>query len=246
MNMDIKEAYDVLYEHLKEECYKQDDCDKCLYGADSTCGSLPCLAYERLGEFRKEYLKHLYDVNNSVNEDKNLINNPYFNRVYANKGDKVLCIDNGGSYTTYSDFFKQNNREDLLDKYSGWPLTVGKIYEIIDIYPHNDRTCNIYILKEGGNDNTVYLCTDNTDYLKFITHKYNWTDKSKQRVLDILFEVGHLEKYNFMFVEGGYLLLSRNTEFGHSSKIISNVPRMSSKAIKKIMTSYVNSLHGYL
>lgn len=240
--MDIKEAYDVIYEHLKEECNKQGDCDKCLYGTYEACGSLPFLAYEKIDEFRKVYLKHRYNVNNKVDLDKTLVDNPYSIRVYANKGDNVLCIDNGGSYTTYKDFFKQNGREDLIDKYKGWPLTVGKVYEVIDIYPHNDRTCNVYILIEKYKDNVVYLCTDDTDYIKRITDKCKWTDKSKQRVMNLLFEVGHLDEYSFMFVEGGYLLLSRNNQFSYTSKIISNVPKMSSKDIKKKITSYVNSL----
>ena len=241
--MDIKEAYDVIYEHLKEECNKQGDCDKCLYGTDKACGSLSFLAYEKIDEFRKVYLKHRYNVNNKTDLDKKLVDNPYCNRVYANKGDKVLCIDNGGSYTTYKDFFKQNGREDLLDKYKGWPLTVGVVYEVVDIYPHNDRTCNVYILKEKSNDDVIYLCTDDTDYIKRITDKCKWTGKSKQRVMKLLFEVGYLEEYNFTFVEGGYLLLSCEHEFGHTSEVISNVPKMSSEAIKKKITSYVNSLH---
>ena len=60
--------------------------------------------------------------------------------------------------------------------------------------------------------------------------------------MNLLFEVGHLDEYSFMFVEGGYLLLNRNNEFSYTSKIISNVPKMSSKDIKKKITSYVNSL----
>lgn len=237
--MDIKEAYDVIYEHLKEECNKHGDCDKCLYGTYEACGSLPFLAYEKIDEFRKIYLEQ----QRSIKSNDGLIDNPYCNRVYANKGDKVLCIDNGGSYTTYKDFFKQNSREDLLDKYKGWPLTVGVVYEVVDIYPHNDRTCNVYILKEKSNDDVVYLCTDDTDYIKRITDKCKWTDKSKQRVMKLLFEVGYLEEYNFTFVEGGYLLLSCENEFGYTSEVISNVPKMSSEAIKKKITSYVNSLH---
>ena len=240
--MDIKEAYDVIYEHLKEECNKHGDCDKCLYGTDKACGSLPFLAYENIGEFRKVYIKHRYTVNNKVDLDKKLVDNPYSNRVYANKGNKVMCIDDGGSYTTYKDFFKQNGREDLRDKYKGWPLTVGKVYEVVDIYPHNDRTCNVYILKEKSNDDVVYLCTDDTDYIKRITDKCKWTDKSKQRVMNLLFEVGHLQEYNFTFVEGGYLLLSCKHVFGYTYKIMSNVPKMSSKDIKKRIISYVNSL----
>lgn len=233
--MDIKEAYNVIYEHLKEECNKQGDCDKCLYGTDKACGSLPFLAYEKIDEFRKIYLKQ----QRSVKSNKGLIDNPCFNRVYANKGDKVLCIDNGGSYTTYKNFFKENGREDLLYKYKGWPLTVGVVYEVVDIYPHNDRTCNVYILKEKSKDDVVYLCTDDTDYIKRITDKCKWTDKSKQRVMKLLFEVGHLKEYNFTFVEGGYLLLSRKHEFGHTSKIISNVPKMSSKDIKSSISKFI-------
>ena len=135
--MDIKEAYDVIYEHLKEECNKQGNCDKCLYG--TVCGSSPPLAYEKIDEFRRVYLKHRYYINNKVEVNKKLVDNPCFNRVYANKGDRVLCIDNGGSYTTYKNFFKENGREDLLHKYKGWPLTVGKVYKVIDIYPKIPR-----------------------------------------------------------------------------------------------------------
>ena len=72
--MDIKEAYDVIYEHLKEECNKQDNCVKCLYG--TACGSLPFLAYEKIDEFRKVYLEQ----QRSVKLNDGLIDNPYCNR----------------------------------------------------------------------------------------------------------------------------------------------------------------------
>lgn len=182
--MDIKEAYDVIYEHLKEECSKQDDCDKCLYGTDSACRFLPYIAYEKVGEFRKVYLKQLYDVNNSVNEDKSLINNPYFNRVYANKGDKVLCIDNGGSYTTYDTFFKESGYEDLLNNYKHKALTPGIVYTVVAVYPHRDYSCNVYILK--NDDGHIFLCTDDTDYLyKLQPDAKPWTEKSKDRFIKI-------------------------------------------------------------
>lgn len=229
--MDVKEAFDTVINVLKTECSKHSICSECVFYGE--CKDTQIYPHTSLMQLRDAYL----------NSEKLLVNNPYLNRVMALPGNDVLCVDNGGSYTTYKDFFKENGREDLLDKYKGWPLTVGKVYEVVDIYPHNDRTCNVYILKEKDNDNIVYLCTDDTDYIKRITDKCKWTDKSKQRVMNLLFEVGHLDEYSFMFVEGGYLLLSRNNEFSYTSKIISNVPKMSSEVIKKKITSYVNSLH---
>lgn len=238
--MDIKEAFDTVINVLETECDKHANCSECIFYTD--CEENTTFPYATLKYLRDTYFNS-EKQKDSIRKNKELIDNPCYNRVYANKGDNVLCIDDGGSYTTYKDFFKQNGREDLMDKYKGWPLIVGKVYEVVDIYPHNDRTCNVYILKEKSKDDVVYLCTDDTDYIKRITDKCKWTDKSKQRVMKLLFEVGHLEEYNFMFVEGGYLLLSRSYEFGYTSEVMSNVPKMSSEAIKKKITSYVNSLH---
>lgn len=237
--MNVKEAFDTVINVLKTECSKHSICSECVFYAE--CKDTEIYPHQSLMQLRDAYLNS-EKLKDKICERKELVNNPYFNRVMALPGDHVLCVDNGGSYTTYNDFFKQNGREDLMNKYKGWPLTVGKVYEVVDIYPHTDRTCNVYILKEKDNDNIVYLCTDDTDYIKRITDKCKWTDKSKQRVMNLLFEVGHLDEYSFMFVEGGYLLLSRNNEFSYTSKIISNVPKMSSKDIRKKITSYVNSL----
>ena len=237
--MNVKEAFDTVINVLKTECSKHSICSECVF--HTWCEDTEIYPHHSLMQLRDAYLNS-EKLKDKICERKELVNNPYFNRVMALPSDAVLCVDNGGSYTTYKDFFKQNSREDLLDKYKGWPLTVGKVYEVVDIYPHTDRTCNVYILKEKDNDNIVYLCTDDTDYIKRITDKCKWTDKSKQRVMNLLFEVGHLDEYSFMFVEGGYLLLNRNNEFSYTSKIISNVPKMSSKDIKKKITSYVNSL----
>lgn len=241
--MNVKEAFDTVIKVFKTECNKHYNCSECVFYAD--CKDTDMYPHTSLIHLRDSYFNSKKQKD-SICENRELVDNPYINRVYANKGDKVLCIDNGGSYTTYKEFFTQNNREDLLNKYKGWPLTVGKVYEVVDSYLHSDRTCNVYILKEKYNDKVIYLCTDDTDYIKRITDKCKWTSKSKQRVMNILFEVGHIEEYNFMFVDGGYLLLSCSNTFGYNPKLIPNVPKMSSKEIKKKIVSYVKYVEGYV
>lgn len=241
--MNVKEAFNTVIDVLKTECDKHQNCSNCIY--DDACEAFGNVPHEYVIPFRDAYLNS-EKLKDKICAKKKLVNNPYFNRVMALPGDNVICLDNGGSYTTYKDFFKYNHREDLLNKYKGWPLTVGKIYEVIDIYPHTDKTCNVYILKEKYNDNVVYLCTDDTDYIKCITDKCKWTGTSKQRVTEILFDVGHLDEYNFMFVDGGYLLLTHSNDFGYNTKLIPNVPKMSSKDIKKKISSYVKYIGGYV
>ena len=99
----------------------------------------------------------------------NLVNNSSIDRVYANIGDTVMCINDGGSYTTYDDFFIENNCSDLLLRYHHDTLTEGHKYKVIDVYPHSDYTCNVYILEDENND--IYLCTDSSDYLSVVTRK---------------------------------------------------------------------------
>lgn len=99
----------------------------------------------------------------------NLVNNSSIDRVYANIGDIVMCINDGGSYTTYDDFFIENNCSDLLLRYHHDTLTEGHKYKVIDVYPHSDYTCNVYILEDENND--IYLCTDSSDYLSVVRRK---------------------------------------------------------------------------
>ena len=231
--MDIKEAYDVIYEHLKEECYKQVACDKCLYG--TVCGSLPVLSYEKLGEFRKVYLKHRYDVDNKVDLDKKLVDNPYCNRVYANKGDKVLCINNGGSYTTYDNFFKENYHEDLLSNYKHAALTPGIVYTVVAIHLHSDGSCNVYILENDGGD--IFLCTDDTDYLyKLQPDAKCWTEKSKDRLRKIQ-DNNSVFGFSFHCVPGGHLFVQ--SLLTSESLFMSDATRKSSKAIQGTLNKFI-------
>ena len=233
--MDIKEAYDVIYEHLKEECNKQGDCNKCLYGTDKACGSLPFLAYEKIGEFRKVYLKHRYNVNNKVDLDKKLVDNPCFNRVYANKGDKVLCIDNGGSYTTYKEFFKESGHEDLLINYKHTALTPGSVYTVVAIHPHRDGSCNVYILENDGGD--IFLCTDDTDYLyKLQPNAKPWTEKAKDRFRKIQAN-NSVFGLSFHYVPGGHLFI--RSFLTSESLFMSNATRRSSKAIQGTLNKFI-------
>lgn len=233
--MDIKEAYDVIYEHLKEECNKQGDCDKCLYGKDKACGSLPFLAYEKIGEFRKVYLKHLYDVNNKVEVNKKLVDNPCFNRVYANKGDKVLCIDKGGSYTTYDNFFKENDYEDLLTNYKHTALTPGIVYTVVAVYPHRNVSCNVYILENDGGD--IFLCTDDTDYLYKLQHNAKrWTEKSKDRLRKIHAN-NSVFGLSFHCIPGGHLFI--RSFLTSKSLFMLNATRRSSKSIQGTLNKFI-------
>lgn len=99
----------------------------------------------------------------------NLVNNSSIDRVYANKGDTVVCIDNGGSYTTYDDFFRAYSLYALLERYCHKNLVVGGEYKVIGLYAHEDCDCNVYILE--GRDNKIYLCKDDVDYLSIVRRK---------------------------------------------------------------------------
>lgn len=83
--------------------------------------------------------------------------------VHANKGDIVVCINNGGSYTTYDDFFRAYNLNTLLERYCHESLVVGGEYKVVGLHAHEDFDFNVYILE--GMDNKIYLCTDSVDYL---------------------------------------------------------------------------------
>lgn len=226
--MDVKEAYDVVYEHLKEECNKQNDCDKCLYG---TVCDLPCLAYEKLGEFRKVYIKQQL----ILKSQKELVDSPDFNRVYANKGDKVLCIDNGGSYTTYDDFFKESGHEYLLNNYKHTALTPGIVYTVVAVYPHREYPCNVYILK--NDDGHIFLCTDDTGYLyKLQPNAKRWTEKSKDRLMKI-HDDNSVFGLSFHCVLGGHLFV--RSILTPKSLFIPNATRRSSKAIQGTLNKFI-------
>lgn len=231
--MDIKEAYDAIYEHVNEECNKQNICSECLY--HEVCEMLSEMPPYVIGEFRKVYLKHQYNVNNKVGVNKELVDNPYFHRVYANKGDKLLCIDDGGSYTTYDDFFKDNGYRYFLSNYKHAALTPGMIYTVVAVYPHRNYSCNVYILKNDNED--VFLCTDDTDYLyKIQPNARPWTDRSKDRLMKI-HDNNSVFGLSFRCVPGGHLFV--RSFLTSKSLFMPNAIKRSTKSIQGTLNKFI-------
>lgn len=224
--MEIKEAFNIVSDVLRMGCKKHCQCTKCIF--NDVC--------KDCSVFPHTFVKHLRDclysqkLTDKLGEKKELVNNPYFNRVMAAPGDQVICVDNGGSYTTYDSFFKQIEREDLKDKYCHAPLQVGEVYTVMDIGPHREFDCNVYILHNSVKDK-VFLCTDDTDYMKRITDKYKWTERSRIRINSCIQEVeNEIDKIiPHRFLEGGYLQL----EDGCRKLLIPAATKMSSNNIKK-------------
>lgn len=154
-----------------------------------------------------------------------------YNLVNAKCGDKVVCIDNGGSYTTYDTFFTYYLLDDLLSEYTHKSLETGRVYTVLYHLKHISFTNNVFVLRDdfvGG----VYLCTDSKDYLYPINNKHRqWTERSKIRVCKIM-EPYHLK---YRFIDGSYL-------FVHD-RVYSNVPCMSSDRLRTLVSSVENEAY---
>ena len=185
-------------------------------------------------------LKDTYDLSDEeimvIDEiNKELVDNPYFHRVYANKDDKVLCIDDGGSYTTYDEFFKDNGYRYCLSNYKHAALTPGMIYTVVAVYPHRDYSCNVYILKNDNED--VFLCTDDIDYLyKIQPNAKPWTEKAKDRFRKIQAN-NSVFGLSFHCVPGGHLFV--RSFLTSESLFMSNATRRSSKAIQGTLNKFI-------
>lgn len=222
--MDIKEAFDTVLNVLETECGKQCQCQKCIFS--DVCNE----AYVYPHTFVRHLRDCLLSQKSTDKKGRKLVNNHYFNRVMAMPGDKVICLDNGGSYTTYDSFFKQMRREDLADRYCHAALQVGRVYTVMDVGPHFEFTCNVYILHDSETDK-IFLCTDDTDYLKRVTNSYKWTQRSTVRIDNCIHEVeNEIDKViPHRFLEGGYLQL----EDGCRTLVIPAATKMSFNNIKR-------------
>lgn len=69
-------------------------------------------------------------------------------------GKIIEVLDDGGSYTSYDDFFEINNLQQLKDKYSYESLEVGSLYKIVAKGKHE---CGDKILAVEGIDSQIYL-----------------------------------------------------------------------------------------
>lgn len=230
--MDIKEAFDTVINVLETECNKHAKCLECIFYTD--CKDNIMFPYETLKYLRDTYFNS-EKQKDSIRKNKELIDNPCYNRVYANKGDKVLCIDNGGSYTTYKEFFKESGHEDLLTNYKHTALTPGIVYTVVAIHPHRDGSCNVYILENDGGD--IFLCTDDTDYLyKLQPNAKPWTEKAKDRLRKI-HDNTSVFGLSFHCVPGGHLFV--RSFLTSESLFMSNATRSSSKAIQGTLNKFI-------
>lgn len=154
-----------------------------------------------------------------------------YNLVNAKLGDKVVCIDNGGSYTTYDKFFFHYRLNHLLSEYTHRSLEPGRVYTVLYHFKHTSFTNNVFVLRDdfvGG----VYLCSDSKDYLYPISNTHRpWTERSKIRVCKVM-EPYHLK---YRFIDGGYL-------FVHD-RVYSNVTRMSSDRLRTLVSSVENEAY---
>lgn len=154
-----------------------------------------------------------------------------YNLVNARPGDKVVCIDSGGSYTTYNRFFIHYSLKDLLSYYNHAPLTVGREYTVLYRFKHTSFTNYVFVLRDEYTED-VYLCTDSRDYLYPISNTHRpWTERSKIRVCKVM-EPYHLK---YRFIDGGYL-------FVHD-RVYSNVTRMSSDRLRTLVSSVENEAY---
>ena len=86
--MDIKEAFDTVINVLKTECSKHSNCSECVFYAD--CEDTDMYPHTSLIHLRDSYFNSKKQKD-SIRENRELIDNPYSNRVMALQG-KVLCM----------------------------------------------------------------------------------------------------------------------------------------------------------
>ena len=154
-----------------------------------------------------------------------------YNLVNAKPGDTVVCINSGGSYTTYNSFFIHYGLKELLSDYNHGPLIIGREYTVLYRFKHTSFANYVFVLRDKYTG-YVYLCTDSRDYLYSISNTHRqWTERSKIRVFKVM-EPYHLE---YRFIDGGYL-------FVHD-RVYSNVPRMSSDRLRTLVSSIENEAY---
>lgn len=73
-------------------------------------------------------------------------------------GDIVEVVNTGNSYTTYSDWFKENEPDIGLRYAFGQTVPEGTGYKVIAKHPHNKRSKDIlYAISKGSSYSSVYL-----------------------------------------------------------------------------------------
>ena len=84
-------------------------------------------------------------------------------------GDRVVVKDNGGSFTTYRDFFKQNNLEQWEWLYAvNKSIPEGKEYKIVatGVHEHVAEYGTLYVLQAENRE--IYIGSNDCDYMELV------------------------------------------------------------------------------
>lgn len=149
------------------------------------------------------------------------------NYIHAKPGDRLMCIDSGGSYTSYTTFFDYYHLEYLAENYTRRSLTPGCTYTVLYRQKHPaQRDVWVYVLIGCGTGG-IYLCTDSADYLYYLDYVGRpWTSKSMERVRKIMDKYNKFD-YKYKFVHPGYLFVK--------DRCYKNVPQMSTKKLEHLL-----------
>lgn len=176
---------------------------------------------------------------------KTKLNSSMYNEIsYRTKN--VICLDNGGSYTTYDTLFEEC--PEILqykNRYSRKLLTSKTLYTVLALVPHHCGDCNIFVL-EHPLTKEVYLCTNAACYLAPVNiWADNVTNSTERRIRNIIDDINkdiNSEPVtDFDFIWSTLRLHIRTVEGEVRCKYIPNITKMSTERIRKSIMSFLDA-----